>query len=102
MTHRVLEVCYDLSRIPGCNPANPHDPRALRFRDSAAHFVEAAMVDAGLGACVGAEASSGEVSFRLAVTDFDAAEAEVWHAVEASPYAAIREILRYWDADAAA
>jgi hypothetical protein len=99
---KVIEVCYDVASIPGCNPSNPPDARATRFRDAAQRVVEDALLLAGVGAGVGSDVGDGEVRFRLAVNDFDAAERAIWEAVWSTPYAKIREILRYWDADLAA
>lgn len=102
MNQKVIEICYDIARIPGANAHNALDKRALRFRDAAAQLIEAALLEEGLGACIGQDVRDDEVSFRLAVSDFDDAEAAIWRAVEATPYAGLREILRYWDHPAAA
>jgi len=102
MTIKVIEICYDMAAIAGCQPGNPADPRALRFRDAAARLIDQELLLAGLGAGASLELGPGEVCARFAVSDFDAAEAAIWRAVEGTPYACIREILRYWEADAAA
>ena len=98
----MIEVCFDMAGIPGANPANPLDPRALRFRDAAARLIDTALLSAGLGTQVGTDAGAGDVTVRLAVTDFDAAEGALREALADTAYAQIREILRYWETEAAA
>ncbi|MEJ1991536.1 MAG: hypothetical protein P8X50_07410 [Maritimibacter sp.] len=102
MPSKVIEVCYDVDRIPGCSNQNPQNPTALSFRDAALRVVEDALLMADLGAGIDASVGAGEVSFRVVVADFEEAERAIWDAVWNTPYHAIRELMRYWEADLAA
>ncbi len=102
MPSKIIEVCYDVDAIPGCVSTNPSDPKALSFRDAAQRVVEDALLMADLGAGVDAAIGAGEVTFRMVVADFEAAEHAIWEAVWGTPYHKIREILRYWEANLAA
>lgn len=97
MEHRVLEVCYDIDAIPGRNPNNPVDPRVFRFRDAAMAEIDGALVDDGLGHGIGADVEYDRLRLRFAVQDFDAAEARVGSAINASSVGRPVEMLRYWD-----
>lgn len=102
MDHRVLELCYDIAAIPGCNPLNPADPRVLRFRDKAQARIDAALFEDGLGHGIGADLEPDRLRLRFVVMDFEAAEARVTGAMDDTPWGVPQEVLRYWDAQAVA
>lgn len=99
---KIIEVVYNSSEIPGVNPANLLDPRALKFRDAALALIAQTLEISGIGTFVGGDANMGEVSGRFSVEDFDTAEDLIWSAVAGTPHAMIRELLRYCDEVAAA
>lgn len=90
---REIEIYYDTASIP----AEFGDP--VTFRNAAMAIVEDALEKACAGEWSGAEFAADEVHFGFDVEDFDMAEEVVRHAVEGTPYANIREIVRINYAD---
>jgi len=102
MDHRVIEICYDLDAIPGRSPDNPHDPRVMRFRDIAMARINQVLASDGLGYGVGADVEFDRLRLRFVVQDFDAAEIRLDSELDGTAWNYPVEVLRYWDAAAAA
>lgn len=102
MEHRIIEICYDLGAIPGRSPDDPHDPRVERFRDIAMARIDQVLSGDGLGHAIGAEIEYDRLRLRFVVQDFDAAEVRLDSELDGTAWNFPVEVLRYWDARAAA
>ncbi len=102
MDHRIMEICYDLNTIPGRTADASQDPRVIRFRDIAVARIDQALAPDGLGYCVGAEVEYDRLRLRFVVQDFDAAEIRLDSELDGTAWNQPVEMLRYWDAAAAA
>lgn len=102
MDHRVIEIVFDVVTIPGINPNNAVDPRALRFRDATLVRVDEALGQDDLGHALEADIIAGDLILRFMVQDFDAAEARIKEALGEGQKSSYRELNRYWEDLAAA
>ena len=94
MSHRSIEIYYDIAAISGISNRDEMSPEALAFRNAAMEHVERAVEAAGAGSWAGAEIGAGEVNFGFNVNDFDEAESTVREAVKGTRFEGIREIVR--------
>ena len=94
MSHKSIEIYYDIAAIPGISNRDEMSPEALAFRNAAMEHVERAVEAAGAGSWAGAEIGAGEVNFGFNVNDFDEAESTVREAVKGTRFESIREIVR--------
>ncbi len=102
MDHRIIEICYDLDAIPGRSSDNPRDPRVLRFRDIAMARINQVLAGDNLGYGLGADIEYDRLRLRFVVSDFDAAEVRLDAELDGTAWNFPVEVLRYWDAAAAA
>lgn len=95
MIYKSIEVYYDIASIPGCDPNNPIDSKALPFRDEARELIAKALTAAKLGSVEGSEIGMGEVNFGFEVRNCELAEAVVRKTVKGTPFESIREIRHF-------